>query len=164
MPQLHHTPNIMAKRTVPLSDLELRNAKARATPYKLADSGGLYLEGMPSGSKMWRLKYRQLSGKENRRSFGAYPQVSLNEARVKRADARKLIADGIDPARASDADARRAKEAAGNTFEVIAREWHRTYLGVRSSLPPRPSGRRFNLAAIGELFNDEVDEAAGPRR
>ena len=73
------------------------------------------------------MKYRQLSGKENRLSFGSYPEVSLGDARLKRAEARALLAQEVDPGRARDEQARLARQAAGRTFEVVAREWHATF-------------------------------------
>lgn len=65
-------------------------------PYKLGDSGGLFLLIHPNGSKWWRLKYR-FAGKENQVSIGTYPQISLVEARNNRDILRKLLADGINP-------------------------------------------------------------------
>lgn len=83
----------MPKLVVPLVDLQVKNAKKAAKPYKLADGGGLYLEVMPTGSKIWRMKYRQANGKENRLTFGAFPEVALVDARAKRLAARKQLAD-----------------------------------------------------------------------
>ena len=71
----------MPKRVSPLSQLKILNAKPRDKAYKLADGGGLYLEVMPSGDKLWRMKFRQAEGKENRLSFGPFPDVSLVAAR-----------------------------------------------------------------------------------
>lgn len=70
----------MALKVTPLSDSALKAAKPKDKPYKLADGEGLYLEIMPTGSKLWRLKYRHL-GKENRLAFGSYPEVTLVQAR-----------------------------------------------------------------------------------
>ena len=118
----------MPKRTVPLTDLAIRKAKVLDKAYKIADGAGLYLEVTPTGSKLWRMKYRQLNGKENRLSFGRYPETSLAAARERRTEARKLLAAGVDPGRQRDAAAASAGRAAGNTFEFVAREWHRTFL------------------------------------
>lgn len=98
-----------------------------ATPkeksYKLSDGKGLYLEIMPNGSKYWRMKYRYL-GKEKRLAFGVFPEVTLAEARDKCLAARKQLDAEVDPSLARQ-EARRQKELeAGNTFEVVAREWH----------------------------------------
>jgi len=72
----------MPKLTVPLTEAQVRNAKGKEKPYKLFDGGGLYLEVMPSGSRIWRLKFRQPNGKENRLTFGPYPEVTLQDPSV----------------------------------------------------------------------------------
>jgi integrase len=82
------------------------------------DGRGLFLLVTPAGGKLWRLKYR-LAGKEKLLALGAYPDVPLSAARDKREEARRVIAAGIDPS----AQRRAAKEAAGATFELVAREW-----------------------------------------
>ncbi|MFU2207790.1 tyrosine-type recombinase/integrase [Solidesulfovibrio sp. C21] len=109
-----------------LTDTAVRNAKPGAKALRLFDSGGLYLEVSPSGGKWWRLKYRH-GGKEKRISLGVYPDVSLKDARERRDEARKLIANGIDPSKARQ-DEKSAVEAQAtedeNTFEVVARDWH----------------------------------------
>ncbi len=104
-----------------LTDPKCRNAKPKDKPYKLADEKGLYLEVMPSGAKYWRTKYRY-GGKEKRLACGVYPETGLKEARTKRDDARKRLAQGIDPA-ASRKAMKAARIADRETFEVIAREW-----------------------------------------
>lgn len=71
-------------------------AKPREKAYKLADGAGLYLEVVPSGSRYWRMKYR-FNGKEKRMAFGVYPAVSLAQARALRDEAKKKLAEGIDP-------------------------------------------------------------------
>jgi integrase len=107
---------------VKLSDAAARKAKPEAKAYKMADGGGMYLEVMPSGSKYWRLKYR-FGGKEKRLAFGVYPDVSLAQARERRGDARKLLANDIDPGIVKQAQKASKLELAENSFEVIAREW-----------------------------------------
>src|SRR5690242_14198450 len=66
---------------MPLTEIAVRNAKARAKPVRLFDGGGLYLEIAPSGGKWWRFKYR-FTEKEKRLSLGVYPEVSLKAARA----------------------------------------------------------------------------------
>jgi len=113
----------MPRLVSPLTDIQVKNAKPKDKPYKLADGGGLYLEVMPTGSKLWRMKFLQASGKESRLSFGSYPEVSLTKARGARAGARELKAADIDPGQAKR-DAKHAKAAAAvHTFEAIARQW-----------------------------------------
>ena len=105
-----------------LSDTAVRKAKPEAKSYKMADGGGMYLEVMPTGAKYWRLKYRY-GGKEKRLAFGVYPDVSLAQARERRDDARKLLANSTDPSAVKQAQKTSKAELAENSFEVIAREW-----------------------------------------
>lgn len=113
----------MPKLAKPLTDTQVRTAKPRAKTYTLADGGGMYLEVASTGSKIWRLAYRQQGGKSNRLTFGAYPEVSLLEARAKRATARKVISDGGDPAQVKRDEKLAKSAAAAHTFEALAREW-----------------------------------------
>jgi integrase len=113
----------MPRVVAPLTDMRVKNAKPAAKSYKLSDGGGLYLEVTSGGSKLWRMKFKQASGKESRLSFGTYPDVSLIQARAARAAARQLRATNIDPGQAKR-DAKTAKAAAAaHTFEPLAREW-----------------------------------------
>lgn len=107
-----------------LSDIAIRKAKPRAKPYKLADGYGLYLEVFPNGSKLWRLKYRRPDGKETRISLGRYPDVPAPKARRDRdALTARRRQEGIDPAAERRIERLRSKQAAGETFEALAREW-----------------------------------------
>ena len=117
-----------------LTDIAIRKAKPGEKSVKLSDGAGLYLELHPNGSRYWRMKYRH-AGIEKRLAFGVYPEVTLAEARGHRDQARKLIANGVDPgevrkstkvAEVAKADAARleAKGLPGpGTFEHVAREW-----------------------------------------
>lgn len=113
---------------MPLTDPDIRNAKPGEKPYKLSDSGGLFLLVTPNGGKWWRLKYRH-AGKEKLLSLGVYGKgdgkVSLKEARTKRDEAKALLAAGTDPA--ATMTKREKKRAATlraeNSFESLAREW-----------------------------------------
>jgi len=115
---------------MPLTDTAIKNAKpgvnpkgiATTKPYKMPDGGGMYLEVAPSGGKWWRFKYRY-DGKEKRLSLGVYPDVSLKDARQRRDDARKLLANDIDPGENRKAVKAAKSDRAANSFEVIAREW-----------------------------------------
>lgn len=103
---------------MPLTELQIKNAKPTEKVQRLFDGGGLYLEISPSGGKLWRLKYR-VDGREKRLSFGPYPTVTLKEAREKREKAKKLLVDGIDPGAAKKAE----KEAEAGSFEAVTKEW-----------------------------------------
>lgn len=105
-----------------ITDVALRNARPKDRPYKLADGGGLYLQVTTAGGKYWRLKYRFL-GTEKLLSFGAYPLVSLAEARELRDNAKKLLNSDVDPSEAKKAGKREAKMAAAQTFGVVAKEY-----------------------------------------
>ena len=108
---------------MPLTDTAIRKAKPSTKSVRLFDGGGLYLEVSPSGGKLWRLKYR-IGGKEKRLALGAYPATSLASARQKRDEARKLLAEGIDPSEQRKSTKAARAGLAANTFEVIGREWY----------------------------------------
>lgn len=111
---------------MPLSDLSVRNAKPGPKAVRLYDAGGLYLEVAPTGSKLWRWKYR-FNGKENRLALGKYPDTSLKDARGKRDAARKLLANDIDPGAHRKAQKAARLARAANSFEVVAQEWYAKY-------------------------------------
>ena len=107
---------------MPLTDAKIRSVKAGEKPYKLSDSGGLYLLVNPNGSRLWRWKYR-IAGKENNFAIGEYPAVGLADARTERDEARKLVKQGIHPSHNRQTQ-RLAQAADGaNTFEAVAEEW-----------------------------------------
>ena len=105
---------------MPLTDTAIRNAKPLDKPYKLSDAQGLYLLIKPNGSKLWQLKYR-FGGKEKKLAFGAYPTVTLANARKLREEARAVLSAGADPGVKKQQE-KQAKKS-GNTFEEIARKW-----------------------------------------
>lgn len=113
---------------MPLSIPILRNAKPKDRPYKLADEKGLFLLVQPSGGMLWRMKYR-IDGRdedgnpkrvEKKLGLGTYPEVSLKDARERRDDARRELANGIDPAEKKRREMRAAKVSAANTFNAVA--------------------------------------------
>jgi integrase len=106
---------------MPLSSLAIQNARPRESFYLLTDGNGLHLLVKPSGSRLWRLRYR-FGGKQNMLSLGSFPEISLADARARRDDARKLLANGIDPSRQKKLDKIAAASAAKNTFGAIVEE------------------------------------------
>ena len=106
-----------------LTQKSIDAAKPRERLYRLFDTDGLYLEVPPTGGPRWRLKYF-IEKRERRMSLGTYPEISLKEARDKRDELRKQIAQGIDPAEVRKAEQAAQVEATTNSFEAIAREWH----------------------------------------
>lgn len=101
-----------------LSEKTARGAAPREGMYRLSDGDGLYLQIQPNGLKLWRMRYR-FAGREKMISLGQYSQINLKRARERRDEARKLLAEGLDPA----AHSLRANAGAGENFEALAREW-----------------------------------------
>lgn len=112
----------MPRKVTPLTDSAIKTAKPKEKLYKLTDGLGLYLDIKPTGSKLWRFKYRFAGKDMTPLSFGAYPELSLAKARQRRDIARQQIAEGIEPGEQKKA-ARQAQKATGLTFEILAREW-----------------------------------------
>lgn len=110
-----------------LTELKIKSEKPRVKAFKLSDGEGLYLLVNPNGSRYWRLKYR-IDGKEKLLALGVYDEVSLSDARIRRNEARNLLAKGIDPGLLKQQKKQSKKIAAKNSFEAIAREWHAKFL------------------------------------
>lgn len=106
-----------------LTDTAIKTAKPTDKPAKMADSDGLYLLIHPNGGKWWRFDYR-FDGKRKTLSMGVYPDVPLKVARERRDEARKLVANGIDPGEHRKAHKTARADAVANSFETVAREWH----------------------------------------
>jgi integrase len=101
-----------------LSEAKIRGARPKERAYKVFDERGLFMLVTPTGGRLWRFRYR-LGGVEKLLTLGGYPDVTLKRAREKRDDARRLVADGIDPSAKRHAE----RAAQADTFEAIAREW-----------------------------------------
>jgi len=104
-----------------LTEVKARNAKPAEKPIKLTDGSGMHLLIQPSGSKYWRLQYR-FAGKQKMLALGVYPEISLAAARLRRDEARKLIANNIDPSEKRKSE--KVEEKGLLTFETVARDWH----------------------------------------
>jgi integrase len=149
----------MPRKVTPLSDSVIKTAKPQEKLYKLTDGQGLYLAIKPNGSKLWRLKYR-FGGKEMvPLSFGPYPDLTLVAAGKKRAEARQLMLEGIDPGEQKKAN-KLAQTITGLTFETLAREWHAyrsprwaksTAAYLESDLLPAPDHRPAQAITRPEL-------------
>jgi integrase len=107
---------------MPLTHFDIQHAKPADKPLKVSDGGGLFLIVQPNGSKLWRLRYFFL-GKERSLSMGAYPAVSLADARARREQAKRLIAAGTDPSVQKKLDRLAAENASRNTFGLVATEY-----------------------------------------
>lgn len=109
-----------------LTDAAVKNAPAKEKQYTFFDEKGLFLIVMPNGSKLWRWKYR-VDGKEKRLSLGVYPEISLKAARNARDAHRVALKAGTDPGAVKKVEQAQEK-AQGETFELVAREWHKKFL------------------------------------
>ncbi|WP_343685507.1 Arm DNA-binding domain-containing protein [Asticcacaulis sp.] len=101
-----------------LSDAAIRSAKSKSAEYKLFDEGGLFLLIKPSGSKLWRFKYR-INGKEMALALGSYPATGLKDARKARDDAKELLEKGGDPSAEKKRQAVAASIAAANRAQSV---------------------------------------------
>lgn len=106
-----------------LTDIKVRTAKPTDKQFKLTDGSGMHLLVHPNGSKYWRLQYR-FDGKQKMLALGVYPEITLADARARRDEARKLLANGVDPGDKKKNDKVELEEA--RTFEQLAVEWHAT--------------------------------------
>lgn len=118
-------PRSRSKRHPPLTDADIRAAKPQARPWKVADGGGLYLVVMPAeagGARLWRMNYR-FAGRQKTLSFGAYPGVSLADARRRREQAKRQLAAGNDPSAVRRLEKLAQRTAAANTFDALVDEY-----------------------------------------
>lgn len=142
-----------------LSEAKIRAAKPKEKAWKLPDGGGLFLFISPNGSKLWRWKYRH-ERREKLMSFGSYPEVSLATAREMHAAARKTLATGVDPMEAK----REENIPAGQSFEEIAREWHKhwsvgkterhtegTWSRIEANIMPSLGSKRATLVTTKDV-------------
>ncbi|WP_255772772.1 tyrosine-type recombinase/integrase [Paracandidimonas lactea] len=120
-----------------------RKPAPRPVAFKLADSGGLFLYVTPAGSRLWRWKYRH-SGKERLMSFGAYPDVSLAQARELHRQGRAVLATGIDPM----AERKAEKQTDTVTFKAVAEKWHQHWKPGKTPKHAKDVWRRLELDII----------------
>jgi len=157
-----------------LNDSKIRNLKPSAKPFKVSDSHGLYLLVNPGGSRLWYLKYR-INRKESRLGLGAYPDVSLADARQQRDGIRKLLAHNINPAQQRSAE--RSTSSPDKTFKYVALDWHksnRTWSENHASrllasmnnraIPARLASRRATVPTSWQLPMPGQDGRSGVRK
>ncbi|QHQ16460.1 tyrosine-type recombinase/integrase [Pectobacterium parmentieri] len=138
---------------MPLNARQIETAKPQDKEYKLTDGAGLYLLIKPNGAKYWRLKYRVV-GKEKKLSIGVYPDISLAEARLKREEARKIVASGGDPSEQKQVERQAKKINIDNTFKAIALEWHEY---------KRPNWSKGYAEDLMEAFENDIFPDIGKR-
>lgn len=144
-----------------LTNTAIKRAKAQEKQYRLTDSQGMYLLIKPSGRKYWRLDY-SIHGNRKTFAMGTYPEISLQEARAKRTEAKSLIADGIDPVQHRQVHKQTRREAAANTFEAVGREW---FTRQTDTWKPRHASTvlgRLEKNIFPWLGNTEIDSVTAP--
>ncbi|EBA1889478.1 TPA: tyrosine-type recombinase/integrase [Salmonella enterica subsp. houtenae serovar [1],40:z4,z23:-] len=136
---------------MPLTNIEIKNAQPKDREYIMSDSGGLVILIKPSGAKLWRYHY-SINAKKQKLSLGSYPEISLAQARIRAADARAKVAQGISPV----TERREKKEASKvvNSFEGVCLEWQATRL---------PQWSEIYAADTKRLFERDVFPVLGKR-
>lgn len=144
-----------------LTDVAIKTAKPRDKAYKLADSGGLYIEIAPSGGKWWRYKYR-FEGKEQRISLGTYPDISLKEARDRHVEERKKLSNGINPSASRKADKISKQLNNANSFELVAREWWQAHMKNKAASHKDKVIRRFEIYLFPWIGKRAISDLSAP--
>lgn len=151
----------MPKRITPLSEVTVRSAKPKDKDYKLMDGFGLFLLVTPSNGRLWRLDYRH-NGKRKTLALGAYPAITLSDARKRRDDAKTLLANNIDPSDANKAKKAARQDACANSFEVVAREWHANFSPKWSPSHAYWVLRRLEQYVFPDIGTRPIAELKGP--
>jgi integrase len=151
----------MPKRILPLTDVQVRNAKPKEKDFKLPDGYGLYLLVTPTNGKLWRFDYRY-ADKRKTLAFGAYPSLSLADARQRREDAKKLLANGVDPSEVRKAQKAATVAVTENSFEIVAREWHSKFSGTWSLSHAETTLRRIQSDAFPVIGARPIGEIKAP--
>ncbi|MBO9657779.1 MAG: tyrosine-type recombinase/integrase [Chitinophagaceae bacterium] len=146
---------------MPLTDKAIKNAKPQTKPYKLPDGEGMYILVQPTGSKLWRMKYR-FAGKENVLSIGKYPLVSLSEARDIRHEARKALKANVDPNRQKKQAKLTAILDANNSFRAVTTDWHAVNLSKWTPEHAERLWRRLELHALPQLGSIPIVQIRTP--
>jgi hypothetical protein len=133
----------------------------KSKPYKRFDGGGLYLEIMPNGSKLWRLKY-YYQGKEKRLSFGKYPTITLVNARMKRIEAHRLLEKNVDPSKNKIEKEKLARRSQNSTFEKVAQEWFEKKKGVWSESHCKHVWNRLSKNVFPYVGKEPISKISPP--
>lgn len=144
---------------MPLSDTAIKKTKPTDKPIKLTDGDGLYLLLSPGGSRWWRWDYRRpVTSKRNTLSLGTYPDTGLADARVKRDDARRLLASGVDPGVHRKSEKFAGVQRAASSFESVARAWLKTQQRTLEPVTLTKAERMLELWAFPWLGKMPVTE------
>lgn len=148
---------------MPLTDTKLRNAKSADKDYSITDGRGLSILITTKGGKWWRFRYRYL-GKYKLMSLGTHPEVSLLEARERRDEARKLLAQNppVDPVEIKKAHKEALFSKQANSFEIIAREWAESTFVNKSDSHKERTLRRLEVYVFPWIGNKPIAEITAP--
>ncbi len=146
---------------MPLTDTKISKAKPTDKPQKMGDGKGLYLLINPTGSKLWRWKYR-VDGKEKLMTLGSYPELSLAQARVRHEDERRLLRVGTDPMAQRKAVKQARQIAADNSFATVAALWWKSWSAARSVRHAEYVLRRLNDDVFPVIGARPVAEIEAP--
>jgi integrase len=144
-----------------LTDTEIKRSKGKERPYKLSDSGNLYLWVTPLGGKSWRWAYRH-EGKEKLMTLGKYPDVSLSRAREHHAASRKLLAEGIDPMAQRKANKTAERFTSENSFASIAAKWMDHWQHGKSPRHVDSTRRRLDSNILPCLGERPIEDIQAP--
>ncbi len=144
-----------------LTNTACKNAKPKEKPYKMTDGAGMFLQVMPNGSKYWRLKYR-FGGKEKNLALGVYPETTLQMAREKRLEARRLVSEGLDPSLEKRKRKQQLALDASNTFKVIAEEWVKHHEGTWKENHIKTVRRRLEVDIYPKIGNMPIKDINAP--
>ncbi len=133
-----------------LTDTAIRLAKPAKKNYSLSDGEGLSLFVGANGAKLWHFRFSWLGGTQPRISFGAYPDISLKQARQLRDEARALVAQGVDPRQHRQQRRRAASLAVEHTFKAVFERW------VEFRRHSLKEGRQTTLAQLQRIFGKDV--------
>jgi len=153
----------MAKLTTPLTNTEVKQSKPKDKEYNLSDGHGLAIRIKPNGSKLWIMNYqRPVTKKRANLSFGQYPAISLADARKLRAEAKELLAKGIDPKEHKDDKQRDQLLAASSTLESVAQSWFEIKKTTIAENTAKSLWRKFENHVFPRLGHRPIDKILAP--
>lgn len=153
----------MARSVVPLTNTQVKQAKGKDKLYKLSDGGGLQLRVKPTGAKSWLFDYHKpITKKRTSMGFGTFPEVSLAQARIKRNEARELLAQGIDPKEHKDDKLRDQQLAATHTFKSVAENWFTIKKTKIAETTSKSLWRNFENHVFPKIAHRPIDKLLAP--
>ncbi|CAM6329089.1 tyrosine-type recombinase/integrase [Enterobacter hormaechei] len=140
---------------MPLTNVEIKSAQPRDKEYVMSDGAGLVVLVKPGGAKLWRYRY-SLNGKKQKLSLGSYPEITLAQARVRAADARAKVAQGISPV--TERREKREARKVTNSFEGVCLEWQNTRKATWSEVYANDTKRLFERNVFPVLGKRPIGE------